>query len=117
MKRSRFTVMGVLGMLMFALVMGGAPAGALAKTSDPGGVAEPQAIVDTVVDTFKMWSCNTTPSHDKSYCKPTYKTISYRVRYDRTGPHFLRTESGVGECISGHRGTYRVYQYKYFPVN
>ncbi len=117
MKRSRLVVMGVLGMLMFVLVVGGASTGALAKTPDPGGSAESQAIVDTVVDTYKVWSCNTTSSHDKSYCKPTYKTITYRVRYDRTGPHYLRSESGVGECITGHRGTYRVYQYKYYPVN
>lgn len=90
---------------------------AYAKAPNTGDIAEPQMIVDSVVDTYRSWTCNTTASHNKSYCRPTYKTISYRVRYDRTGPYFVRNENGVGECTSGHRGVYTIWRYEYKLVN
>lgn len=45
------------------------------------------AMIDTVVETFRTWACDTTPSHDKDSYAESYKNISYRVGYTQTGPH------------------------------
>lgn len=98
--------------IMFALSMAVIPTYASAQP-DAGSVAPCRLVTADVLDTYKSFSTANHPSENIDYFDQTYKRLSFKTSYSRTGQTILYTGAALSPRGNGMPGFETKYQCTY----
>ena len=97
---------------MLALSMGAIPNYATAQP-DTGSVAPCRLVTADVLDTYKSFSTANHPSENVDCFDQTYKRLSFKTSYSRTGQTILSTGAALSPRGNGVPGFETKYQCTY----